>query len=331
VVSAAGLVDVFLRFALTGWSGLWEAAFDPGKALFHVILLPFAVAVLLPAIPAQLVARVWQRHRVLLAGIAVAFFGLSVAFAWTDSKKGFCSRRPAPEDVADVTLRNHLVKTRDDWRATIAGLYRSPDVSAEKISNAGRASMQSYDGYVKNLRPDCRFPNQASIRAHWAPVLTWLAVIFVAGILWLLFVSLLAREPPGEDFLESLLVIVALLAPWLVLRPYSEWYTNFGSQSDYTALLPALLSFIVVLGLIKALKDKKTAITVLSTIFGTGSVILGVVMKSKPEWFERAAREITRLDAVELSMVYAVITVSVVGLVVYLVPDSVTSTEGEHP
>jgi len=135
VVAGAGLVDVLLRMLMVGPSdGLLFALRDPGKTLFHVVLLPFALGVFLARFDFTVLARC-RKIALPALGLALASAALIVV---DEADQGLCDDRlPAPADVGEPSLRIELAQLHltDGARSK----YR-PDTTCMKHTSLARTA-----------------------------------------------------------------------------------------------------------------------------------------------------------------------------------------------
>jgi hypothetical protein len=227
-LSIAGLVDTL---GLRVWNtDLIHAAFsalhDPGFTASTLILAPALVRLLVLTTPSAFAARRRPRHRaaIVLGGLLCA--GAVFWYAGTDTLYRFCDRPPAPEDVADPSLRNRLLQHQSNfWSAFV--FDSEEDMWAAKADYLQALAVAQVE-HCENLS---YFRAAASDRAQWAAIIQ-LAFACLTGWLFVM----LALHAIGRSgfpnafpnaFRDALVVALAFYALGTALNAYSEWYLRF--------------------------------------------------------------------------------------------------------
>lgn len=328
LLAALGLADVGLRCIEIGIDdGLLAAAHDPGKVVFHVLLLPVASAVLVLEFPIHFLRSAWSRSTTITVVIALVLFALAAGLAADDIKAGFCERRSSPADLKGITIkdpstgqeysRSLLLKIRRDWRNHVVSIPFGSEVDEEIASDLE----QRYDAVLAGIRrPGCSFIDQSSLKAKWSGFLTFLGIAFVALLLWLIFLHLMMGERPSESFANIALVVVSLLAPWLVLRAYSEWYINFGTVGFRS--YPALVVALIVLGLIAfqlyVLRSTRRVLPIVAGLIAFLSAAFALLSDFNASYFGIGATAFASLEAIPLLTIYVLIALTIIGTIRFL-------------
>ncbi len=245
VLCAMGLADVALIcHALGGLRrGLAFCAHDPGKCLFHVVILPLAFAKLTSCFP----DRAWagfrrdRGRRLVAMAIAAAFVVGVTGLVWQDVTK---ERVPWPTDVRGLENRIALFEKqaalRDELHEVSAG-----ETGEAAISPA--AAYAEYEDLAKaSLAPDgtFEFVSDASLRAWWAAWLSLVGALFAAYLVWVIVLfPLLGRLAP-KGLTDAVGTVLVLASIWFVLRPYSEWYWSLysGGLQGYQPFVPGVVA-----------------------------------------------------------------------------------------
>lgn len=293
-----GLADLILRCHLTNFSdSLRLALHDPGKTLFHLVLLPSATYTILRHYPIDVVryAISLQAKRRTLFAWATLFLVLALSLGAYDLFAGFQDRQPMPEDVAKESDRGVLLATR------IA--FLQPNADGKALSTTYRSEVQS--------RLADRPLSKASARVYLSSLLTTTALLLLALVFWTLAAHSVAGHPLGhsQDFLTGLVIGLAVLSPWLLLRPYSEWHFNFGAfaPGDYEPLWLALLFGALVAALIVILKEKRDVTVLVSAVVTAGSMVFAIATALEPALLGKIAAVAMSSAAIYLVAAYVIV------------------------
>jgi hypothetical protein len=303
----AGAVYILLTCSLLGWgNGFRSSAEDPGKTFFHLVLFPIASATLMYRFPVDLVQAALKNKRILSLAILALGVLLMSAITWNDCVKRFTDY-PTPADVADRSTRDELLKVQLAGRNSLSS---SP------------ANAEGDKAYVKVLNdklPAPRSLRQASFRYYWGVFLTALAGIVLVALLWILLLYIVLRQQLHAGFAETVVMVICLLAPWLLLRTYSEWYIHFGNYrpgADQPFVIVAVFGLVVIY-FTWLLQHGRPRVKIFAGGVAAVSTALGVIGKWKSEWLVNIARKLAIMDPVTLAGVYFFVSLVTVGTVWY--------------
>lgn len=322
-LAMGGLLDVALRGVVLAdlSAGLWSAAHDPGKVLFHVVLLPAACVAFLNGCDFTFLSRAWTSHRVVALCLALMLFCLMAWLVVPDPQTGFCERPPQPSDIRDSDLRDDLQLIRTNWQSALwSEAHKNGAQPTSGPQSIGVVLFSEYRKAVADYRSvatgPCSFWTQSTIKGYWAFALTFVAAAFVAFMVFYLSMRLWVQKEFDPRALRSLTVATVLLLPWLALRPYSDWYISFGQEGGAHELLyvAVFVGFILFAMLLLLRPGGRAA-------FEPGSVIAGLVVIAAlvgfafPTIFQSAAAVIASLPVSGLSTIYG-LTILLIVLVV---------------
>ncbi len=284
LVAAAGVVDVLLRMQMVGpGHGLLFALRDPGKTLFHVVLLPFALGVFLTRFDFAVLVHC-RKIALPALGLALASAALIVV---DEAHQGFCGDRlPAPADVGEPALRSDLAQLHlADWRQELANLRKE----YKELTPGGGGA-------------DCRPFADASPRWFWSNGLTFVGVLFVSLVMACIVTAASAADRLAQDHYSTIGVLVLVLALWVPLRTFSEWVLNFGEipvSVWITMVLATMATVAVALWLVIARYRtwlSEPAILLITTFTGALMTVVGWM---RPELFEAAALLLVAMSAIQ--------------------------------
>lgn len=300
-----GLVDLGLRcyYSGIGIGFLW-AAHDPGKAFFHIVLLPVGTFFLIRSFPAATVRAAYARAPIVTVGSGILLIVVIGFFSFKNSVAEFFNR-VRPSDISDSRVRVQLVKKSELWRNQVAASRDAQtfDVVSEVVRNEYRQFLNTQLGTPSFSN----YWDQASLRRKWASGLSFIGTIYPALLLWLLFLYPIAKISMSESTKNGLLVAIATLSPWLPMRAYSEWFLHFGiTPKDYQALPVATIVAIVLMVLVFVLRSKSVPIVATSAVTSAVCAVLGLVFQYQTSWFSTIAEGFMNLSAVNLMTVYVI-------------------------
>jgi len=319
-----GVIDAVWVIVITGWTdGIRYVAHDPGKSLFHVIVLPVAAALIVWRFPTDVARAAFGRRGMRLAAGAIAVL-LALGLAWVGEEQMEAG-----------------VETRVPWPSLVRAEHRHAIQTAERASRGlieagpapGAAAYEQYKAAVESEFPNGReFWRDASTRALWAGFLTILGTLCAAAVLWIVFLYALMLQKPSQSLTDALSGVITLALIWFLFRAYSEWYSGFGKLQGYPGFGLAILCVLIVFLTIRALRKRKTT-TVVSVIVGGISAAIAGVSQFKPEWFTAGARHFSTLPH---SMVFCAYVVVIIALILYARmvllggPDTPASTQDDE-
>lgn len=224
----------------------------------------------------------------------------------------------APQDIAEKVAREKLYNLEVSLRASLSALP----------ATNSKAAHTQYLETVHNLSAARRRP---SPRFRFGVVLSALAAIQLATLLWTLLVYILTRTSPQDEFADSLLLVTGSLTTWLLLHPYSEWYENLGDYEvvhDPTWIISAVLTLTVIaFTLILTAKPGSSRLIVISINTGVASLV-AVLAKFEPAWLVAAATAFSGLAWPFQFCIYVLVSLFVAGGVWFGFPTAAQAIAG---
>ena len=160
---------------------------DPGKFIFHLLLLPVSFGALVWSFPTPLLRQCLKdernlvRYAVPLLSVALMVLGIGVGLE--EAVDGFEERIPVPTDVKAVVTRDGLDHTaRADllvaWLELHDPAWMPDSPSAESKPPYSRERSDAYDSVLKTaLGPTRDFWTQASVGGWWSALLSVLGIL----------------------------------------------------------------------------------------------------------------------------------------------------------
>ena len=273
--------------------------------------------------PIERVRDPWKTNRWVVLGLGVALFLGATYYSWAEVLDGFwgadgpvavskegVGRHPKWYDFADSTARERLKESRESlW--TSAAVDPSPD-NVRKLNVAHRVVLDD----VRGNRGHRAFWDVASVRAKWAEALSFMGVYFLAAFLWLVSIQFLTGVSPGRGFWDLSLLIATILSPWIGLKAFSEWYTNFqfydvASHQQMAIVLTLTFLLNVMIGIQRLGTGASGADALRAGISFAAGVVPSVAVFGK-DWFDSVARwyafmPIPQAVALNLAVVIALV------------------------
>ncbi len=290
---------------------------DPGKSLFHLLLLPCAVWLFLATFPKAAVEAMRRDGRARALAALVAAFGLItvVWVTWDDAqgrlKSGLSSAIELKHPRA-VDLMDFESELRQRMADRTAGETES--LKAEYL-----AEVQRLIGDPAELS----VPTSVNALTLYGMVLS---LIGAGAVVFMLLAYLLAHFTHTMDTRtnEAFLMVIGLLVPWLLLRAYSEWYALFGDVDlfvDYTPFVPALvLSVIGIFFCYLSRQRSRRPIVIAAGVMAAVPGILSLVGAVSPGFAATTARVFYSTPLSTKVIVYAGIALVVLGFGLTLYP-----------
>jgi hypothetical protein len=140
---------------------------------------------------------------------------------------------------------------------------------------------------------DCHYGAVASWRSLWDALLSFVGAGSVLAVFWIMTLHALTHTKLSDKTFTALIMVALLIAPWMPLRVYSEWYLNFGSfdVSKYQLLIVALVFSVPAAFLIFVLRTERSR-SVLKALTGIWVLLTGVggvVAAMRPELLDAVA------------------------------------------
>ncbi len=237
VLLCLGLADAVLRIVIMGWSrGLHYCLHDPAKVLFHIVILPIAVVLLLRRTPPARLAAYVRTWPTLPRRLVLPFAGLIVVAGmvgtfWND-RDWRCGQMGAyllPQDVFVFhdPIVKHDVQQLDSLRVLYyCHLLGNPTCRLQPADT--HAIKATYREITARHQENCAQYPFTSAYNLVAFVETLAAVATVAYVFISVLLLAVHRRLSGEAVSSTgLLTPVALITPWILMRAYSDLYINF--------------------------------------------------------------------------------------------------------
>jgi len=309
------IVDVLCKLNILGWSlGIRMIENDPGKHFFHLVLVPVSCFLL-----TNIIIYLWFMQNIItdtakklfliisfLLFISSAMLAIKDVIDVRDSlitisnkdkieneiSDWFRGRIISPDDITDSAtikvnndehevLRTNLKKIFNDFIIL--------DNNDKKILSDKRLSAKN--NYLKNIHDaennDIRF----SVRFYVSTFETFMGIFFcfillITTILYFFSRKLIEMAPGIAD---KLLFCTFLMAIWIPLRMYSEWFTHFSFidfSRDYAPFIPAIIAIYFMASLLAVIyarikSDREASVMVAGGVMLT-SIIVAIVPLIKP-------------------------------------------------
>ena len=145
-----------------------------------------------------------------------------------------------------------------------------------------------------------------TLRGYTAVILTLEALIAIGVFVWLMGVYGVASIWPSDETWEGLATFLALIAPWIALRPLSEWIINFG-VFEASTYKPWAISIVVLIGtsvLLGIMKPGSNPTKMLTAIVGGFFGALALVAAFAPNLLTFVAKMFVSMDEGLLTIFY---------------------------
>lgn len=286
---AVGLIDLITRIIISGPQlGIYYSIHDPGKIFFHIVILPLASIILATRTPVSLIwtyFKAWDKSvKWLISPFIILILVTGLIGSFVNDKKWRCGGIEAyimpfdiysssnPESLKDMivldTLRAQVY--REIFKDTMERKY---DLDSLK---------RDYKGITAKHQSNCGFYPFTSFLNFWELIETILAVLVVAYLFTSIIVLAVHRRLGNQVNTSGLITTVAILAPWIILRAYSDLYINFTERINASVYVFIIVLFIFIL--IAFIMDKKMHQierfnAIYSAIVGLGAFFTGVIGK----------------------------------------------------
>jgi hypothetical protein len=274
---------------------------DPGKNVFHLLLLPLAAYLIFQSFPALLVPegvrlirdRTAGVRRIAAAVLLVALAGLTLlGTALVIGDAGDFRNETqvvGPAQFGDPGLRECMWDLDQDLRDAVASggltperasnIYRSvlhPDLSASDLTPDLVAQIDTCRG----LAPSVLGFGDLSTRAYIGFVLSWFGAMIACLAVYLSMAAALLLKPDDDAKVRftNLFLAVLLLILWLGLRPYSEWYGSLYTTTNAPVIVVGLIAGVAAAFFCYLHSTKSNPITVAGVLAAISvlSTILGI-------------------------------------------------------
>lgn len=255
--------------------------------------------------------------RTLAVLAALGLIAANVLFTWRDSVDGFETRISPPQCFRDPTVRNLLMHVDQTLRSQLTTksppldlsnapleLQRKlidPDNEWTLASTGAEAAAQYRDIELALLAwngsdpiiykaastlPIPSFYRHSSVRVWWAAALTFVGICLPMAWFWTVCVYRCgpnwnkyreSQEGQQDGFVGAAAITLTLLATWVLLKIYSEWYTKFFSNEwlGHGELWVAFLAAMGALALLWVVKTRLSQTGVTVTTVAAGLVAAG--------------------------------------------------------
>lgn len=296
-LALTGVVYAILMWFELGFLETWTfVRNDPGKFVFHLLLLPLAAGSLVWAFPLAAARRCLESGgatRVLVVGVAAVLVALAVAVGGYEAVDGFQTRRPTPTDIRQTTPFDTSIAARtailDSWRELHAPDWRPIVPRPESQEPFSAERQKAYDTQLARVLGTKRdFWQQSSASAWWSALLNVTGILLIgAWAVTLLVVVLrldIVADKARADLVIAFCAALAAAAIWFYLKIYSEWYINFFAvpASSLPPLVIALTAAVLLSVAAVFLQNAGKPLTWFARIAALAGVATGVAAYWKP-------------------------------------------------
>ncbi len=278
-----GIIDVVIRCWLVGFShGLKYALHDPGKTMFHIIILPLAVHLYfrLFLVKGTYVAykKLEPLKKKVFNGMAIVFvfLGLNAIFTHEEAWRCQCGIKShafiMPYDVKEKSKIASLITIRED-------IYNILTADAPEKAKADSVSVlkAQYRNITRTNCDTCSILTEGSIYTFWSVGESMIGVLFCIGMLLsVVFVSMSSSFKEGK-MVDVLILVALIVAPWIPLRIYSESYINFAGLDTGIAMAIIYGAFVAVIFAAVAYFSKQMSATLQKKISMGYAIFAGVI------------------------------------------------------
>ncbi len=281
-----GLVEVILKIIYSSSLsyGLSFVLNDPGKTLFHLVLLPVAAAILLSKLPVRLITYLFGRIRYFPTFLFLILVTVAIYEVFSDHLHPGADTALMPYEVRGAPAA--LSALRLDIARQVTQ-YHQTDLPDDAQRNKLQQAKQTYAQQVSELRSRSKSPAGSFTVYYWYAMLLNCIGVAYAVLLFVLTLSLIAGKVELEDRrLDAFILNIFILSPWIILRAYSEWYFSMGNYhlaEDSKLVVIFFLSILLVMQVAFLRKSRgfiRTFFIGVVLLIGTG----GVNILLNPEW-----------------------------------------------
>jgi len=268
----------------------------PALSVFQVAFLPLIAGTLLAGVEPKHVSIVIARNKPLAWLLLTVVVGLAITRVVRDSTEAFRSRVIEPLEFRQD--RATFLKKEKELRDAMA---------------KGATDFCGKDGIREYTPAECylnftkvQFPTApptlwtaGGLVSWWQRLMSLQAVLIIALLIWYLLLSGFARSRPPRGTFDTILVSLALFAAWFPTRLYGDWYVHFRSferLSRNGAFIVAACAFVITLGAVLALQNRRPVVKLLAGGVSGISAVVGIVAAVSPEGFGKYAAVCEGLD-----------------------------------
>lgn len=261
VFSLFGIVNpILIGLAIKDFEAAFTYALhDPGKTIFHIIIMPSTISIYL---------RNWAKYDLInlyrkidlprklsfiLISVVIVFSGLIFTYQHENFTRCQIDYKSnaflMPQDFQHPDTVKKMIEIRTEIYQILGAEVRSDDPNLlESLRSRRKSLMVSYKHASTPSVGGCSIITEGTFASVWGLFLTLQGVTFVGLLLCSVFLVLVS-DVNNKNAIDQLIIIVAMLAPWLVLRIYSEAYINF-IRVDGDILMGVIVLLIVLIILI---------------------------------------------------------------------------------
>jgi len=305
-LSLASLAQAIIMCAEVGIGAGWLLVRnDPGKFIFHLLLLPVAFGSLLLSFPTSLARDCIGRggiRRIAIVGIGGVFAVYAIVLGLSQAVEGFEQRVPVPTDVRAEVMRD-AGAPRNARGDLLLEWQKYHDMNWAPASPAAGANPQfpearaaGYAAALNRVLGEKRdFWSQASVAAWWAGFLNVLGVWFICA--WALTIVIVTLEHERLDDVTIAQLVMAFCTGlasagvWFYFKIYSEWYINFYAvpTPSLTPLIMVIAAAVILAVAAILLQNPREPLKSFSRISVVGGLVTGAVAKWSPGLFRSVA------------------------------------------
>jgi hypothetical protein len=302
----AGLVYAVIMCVEVGIADGWLLIRnDPGKFIFHLLLLPLSFGALIWSVPTSVVSRCLGRsagRKIAVLVIGIGFTAFAVVLGVQEAIDGFEDRPPVPTDVREIVTREGGQQRQA--RAGVLTAWRtyhdmswspaSPSADAKPPFSAAREAAYT-SALTESLGGTRDFWSQASVAAWWSAFLSIQGILLIGA--WALMLIVIGLEHGRLDEPQVAALVLAFctglasMGVWFYFKIYSEWYIHFYAVSPQS-LVPLVMTVVAAVILAVAavlLRHPQKPLTWFTALSAIGGALTGAAAYWKPELLQIVA------------------------------------------
>ena len=348
----AAVVQATIMCVEVGIASGWQLVRnDPGKFIFHLLLLPVSFGALVWSFPARLGRKsvaAGSLSKYVVVGLGVALVGLGIGIGVQETIDGFETRVPVPTDVRATVAGDGGVPV--PARAVLLEVWQRAhhtgrDSDAQSVEQGAPSSQQRAAAYAKALNETLgatrRFWKQGSASAWWAGFLSILGVWYIGAWMITIVIGALHHRLITPDETATLVVAfcigLASAGLWFYFKIYSEWYINFYVVPPVT-LTPLVMAMLAALGLALTavlVQNAQQPLKWFGAMAAVGSAATGAAAYWKPQLLRTIADAYRQANNTSVIGLWAVVAISAFVAAyltaVHAVPPSPPVTRDDEP
>jgi len=312
-----GLVDIILRSVYAGHVGLVHAIHDLPMSVFHVIVLPMIVFVLVSKFPVDLFGAAWKWHPKSVIALSLLIVSVAAVYSVLDAKNRFDEGLTPAEDF-DKNQNARLVEIRNKQQNDLIG------TQDEKI-NMLQKLREEYMTELKTIRKGqsdslMNYYRQSSGREKWATFMSFVGISTFCLIFVLLILHLIMNKPMSDEAYDLILLVGVLFSSWVPFRIYAEWYNSFGkvSESSYDVLFTIIAICIIAVVAIVVLRTRSTVIKIAATVSQALTLVFSIICKYNAGLLNKFGLEMISFQLPFLLLIYMVFGIFLILIMRYI-------------